>query len=421
MPFPLTLFSYMLDSQVHGLKPWGYHLTDVLLHAGTTVILFLALRQMTGDLWASAFVALLFAIHPLRVEAVAWVAERKGTLSGILFVSTIAAYVAYVRRPFLLARYLAVAGLFVLVLLAKPQFVTLPFALLLLDYWPLERWRVTSLKLLVVEKIPLFLIAAGGSVAAVWSQGSNVQTLGSVPLGARVANAVISYVVYLRQSFWPVELAAFYPRTGVAPAWQVGAAAALLVALSVAALLLWRKQPALLFGWLWYLGILVPMIGLVPIGAHARADRYTYLPQIGLCIAFVWGLRWGVQWLFGDWPYRDWLYGVGCSLLAAGLMACGWQQTSYWQDSERLWRHAVDCNEQNWFAHGNLGMILARASGSTRPLSIIGGAWKSTPAIRMPMTILETSWPAADRLTRPSSTTSRPWRLTPSSPTSTST
>ena len=383
MWYPLTWISYMLDYQMYGIKPWGYHLTNVLLHAATTVILFIALRRMTGNLWASALAALLFAIHPLRAEAVAWVGERKSPLSGLFFVSTIAAYVAYVRRPFSLARYLVVAGVFTLGLMAKPSVVTLPVVLLLLDYWPLGRTAgmrdkglgtggaphglssfisyLSSLIppwWLVVEKIPLVLLAAAGSAVAVWSQGGNVQSLQSLPVPTRVANAMISYMVYLGQFFWPVGLQAFYPRSGITPAWQVGAAAVFLVALSVAALLLWRKQPALLVGWLWYLGTLAPMIGLVAIGAHARADRYTYLPDIGLCIAFVWGLRWAVQQLFADWPYRGWLRGIGGTLLVVGLMACAWRQTACWQDAEQLWRHALACNPQNWFAHGNLGMVL---------------------------------------------------------------
>ena len=358
MWYPLTWISYMLDSQIYGPKPWGYHLTNVLLHAATAVILFLVLRRMTGDLWASALVTLLFAIHPLRAEAVAWVGERKSPLSGLFFVSTIAAYVAYARRPFSLARYLTVAGLFTLGLLAKPTLVTLPFVLLLLDYWPLGRISRRTLGRLVVEKIPLVLLAVAGSVAAVLSQAGNIATLQNVPIPARIAGALISCAVYFGQFFWPIGLSAFYPRSAIVPAWQVGVACVVLAAVSAAALLLWRKQPAVLVGWLWYLGTLVPVIGLVSIGAHARADRYTYLPQIGLCIAFVWGVRWGVQRVCGDWPSRGWLDGVGGTLLVAGLMACAWQQTSYWQNSEQLWRHALACNADNPLAHNNLALIL---------------------------------------------------------------
>ncbi len=396
MWYPVTWISYMLDSQLYGLKPWGYHLTNVLLHAATSVILFLALRRMTGNLWASALVALLFAIHPLRAEAVAWVGERKTPLSGLFFVSTIAAYSAYARHPFSLVRYLLMAAIFALGLLAKPSLVTLPFVLLLLDYWPLGRagsrergagghhvpmvgeqesagknpsfsplpdplrgCPACSLLSLLVEKIPLLLLSAGCSVAAVLSQAGNVQSLQSVPVPARIANSLISYAVYLGQFVWPIKLAVFYPRPENLPAWQVAGAFLVLTTVSLAALMSWRKQPAVLVGWLWYLGTLVPMIGLVPIGSHARADRYTYLPQIGLCIALVWGAYWGLERLWGDWVSRRWLCGVAGALLLAGLMVCAWQQTSYWQNSERLWTHALACTSNNVVADLNLGVALA--------------------------------------------------------------
>ncbi len=384
--YPLTWISYMLDSQIFGTKPWGYHLTNVLLHAATAVILFLTLRRMTGNLWASTLVALLFAVHPLRAEAVAWVGERKGPLSGLFFVATIAAYAAYARRPFSLARYLAVAGLFILALLAKPNLVTLPFVLLLLDYWPLGRWQgagggeqgagsrerereaggtnnacaTASLAWLVVEKIPLLLVSVGGSVAAVLSQVrvGNIASLTRVSISARIANALVSYAVYLRQFFWPAGLAAYYPGSEDLPAWQVAGAFLVLAALSAAALVAWRKQPAVLVGWLWYLGTLVPMIGLVQIGTHARADRYTYLPQIGLSITVVWGTYWGLERLWGDWPARRWFYGVAGTLLVGALIACAWQQTSYWHDSEHLWTHALECTSNNSTAHDELGIAL---------------------------------------------------------------
>ncbi len=311
MWYPLTWISYMADSQIFGTKPWGYHLTNVLLHAATSVILFVALRRMTGNLWASALVAALFAIHPLRAEAVAWVGERKSPLSGLFFASTLAAYFEFTRRPLSLARYLAVVGLFSLGLLAKPTLVTLPFLLLLLDYWPLGRWRLESALLLVLEKVPLLVLSVACCVAAVVSQTGNIAPLNAVPIPARIANALVSCTVYLGQFFWPVGLAAFYPRPETYPAWQVAGSVLVLAAVSLAALAAWRKQPAMLVGWLWYLGMLLPTSGLVQIEAHARADRYTYLPQIGQYILMVWGAHWFVEQLWGDWQWRARLYGGG--------------------------------------------------------------------------------------------------------------
>ncbi len=374
MWYPLTWLSYMMDTQLYGPKPWGYHLTNVLLHVATSVILFLVLRQATGKLWASAFVTFLFAIHPLRAEAVAWVGERKSTLSGLFFVSTIAAYVAYARRPFSLPRYLAVAGLFTLGLLSKPSLVTLPFLLLLLDFWPLERWRPpipgaaptggpatggVSLSWLAIEKIPLVLLSAGASAAAVLSQGNNIASLESLSIPVRIANALNSYVVYVVQFFWPAGLAPFYPNSEHLPAWQVAGACLVLVAVSVGAVMLWRKQPAVLVGWLWYLGTLVPMIGIIQIGSHARADRYTYLPDIGLAIALVWGLRYGMEQLLGAWPLRSRLYGVAGTLAVAGFMWVAWRQTEIWRDSGELWTHTLTCTSQNSTAHYCLGYFLA--------------------------------------------------------------
>ncbi len=344
--------------------------------------------------------------------------ERKSPLSGLFFVLTIAAYVAYVRRPFSLARYLAVAALFTLGLLAKPTLVILPFLLLLLDYWPLGRvdggrwtvdggrWTVdgeepnplpstvhrppsTSLVWLLVEKVPLLFLSAACSVAQVLSQTGNIESLESVPISSRIANAAVSYVVYLRQFFWPVKLAAFYPYGEGLPAWQVAASVLVLVVVSVAALVAWRRQPALLVGWLWYLGTLVPVIGLVKFARHSGADRYSYLSQIGLCIAVVWGVAgWGERGEREKGRKGEERGKGGCSLspfslspllpslhrplstvhyflaaiaavLLSALMPCAWQQVSYWQNSERLWTRALACTSQNWLAHYSLGTALA--------------------------------------------------------------
>ncbi len=373
---PLTWLSHMLDCQLYGLRPWGHHLTNILLHAATTIILFLVLRRMTGDLWPSAFVAALFAVHPLHVESVAWVAERKGLLSGLFFVLTIGAYVGYVRHRFSLLRYLAVVILFALGLLAKPMLVTLPFVLLLLDYWPLGRMvadtpRVPSavgaageqtahgvclLRWLVVEKIPLLALTAASCVATPFTQGEAVTRLDVIRMSSRITNALFSYVAYVGQFFCPVGLAAFYPHPGSSlPIWKALGALVLLVGVSAAAVAWRRRCPCVFVGWFWYLGTLVPMIGLVQVGWHAMADRYAYLTQIGLYLA----LAWVAAQVAASWPYRRWVYGVASALVVSLLMGCAWRQTTYWRNSETLWTRTLARTSRNWLAHYNLGVALA--------------------------------------------------------------
>jgi protein O-mannosyl-transferase len=359
---PLTCLSYVLDHQLHGLAPWGYHLTNIVLHAAAGVVLFLALRRMTGDFWPSAFVAAVFAIHPLRAESVAWVSERKDVLSGLFFMLTLGAYAEYVRRPFSMVRYLLVALLFALGLMAKPMLVTLPFVLLLLDYWPLGRhgWR------LVIEKLPLLMLSAGSCAATMLAQSDALVQLDSVPLSARIANAVVSYAAYLGKFFYPVGLAVFYPHpAGNLPTWQV-VGAALLLAAMCAAVVAWRQRcPYALVGWCWYLGMLVPVIGLAQVGSQAMADRYTYLPQIGLAI----GVAWGAKQVCAAWPQRAWLGSVACGLVLVVLMGCAYRQTSFWRDSQTLWNRAIDCTARNAVAHYNLGNALAECKRADEALA----------------------------------------------------
>jgi protein O-mannosyl-transferase len=366
---PATWLSYLLDYQLNGLTPWGYHLTNVLLHAAAATVLFLVLRRMTGEMWPSAFVAAVFALHPLRVESVVWVAERKDVLCGLFFMLTLAAYVGYVRRPFSLARYMLVALLFAVGLMAKPMLVTLPLVLLLLDYWPLGRmaggvaaqlpsqqatpqrtpWR------LVVEKLPLLALSAASCVATSMAQRPAVARFDVLPLTSRIANALVSYAAYLGAFFHPAGLAVFYPhpRSSLPPAQIVGAVV-LWVGVCIAVLVWRRSRPYLMAGWFWYVGMLVPVIGLVQVGAQSMADRYTYLPQIGLVI----GLTWGAKQFFQAWPHRAWWPGVISALLLATLMGCTWQQMSYWHDSETLWRRALECAPGNVIAYNNLGIVL---------------------------------------------------------------
>ncbi len=366
---PLTWLSYLWDFQLYGLEPWGYHLTNVLLHAGNTILLFLVLRRMTGSLGPSAFVAALFAIHPLHVESVAWIAERKDVLSGLFFMLTLAAYVGYVRHSFSFVRYFAVVLSFTVGLMAKPVLVTLPFVLLLLDYWPLGRMampaadaptakrRVSIPWHLLIEKIPLLLLSGVFCVVAPLAEGNAVARLDDVPMSWRMANAPVAYVTYLAKLFYPVGLAVRYPHPGGnLPAWSVAGALLLLLGISAATLAFWRRFPYLLVGWFWFLGTLVPMSGLVQVGQHAMADRYTYLTQIGLYVALAWGTARAVA----GRPYRRWVCGIASASVLAVLMGCAWRQASFWHDSETLWTHTLLCTSRNSLAHYDFACVLGR-------------------------------------------------------------
>jgi tetratricopeptide (TPR) repeat protein len=328
---------------------------------------------MTGGFWPSALVAVIFAAHPLHVESVAWVSERKDVLSGLCFVLTLGAYVGYVRQRFSLVRYLAVIVVFALGLMAKPMLVTLPLVLLLLDYWPLGRMipaaredtrnagigrpgRFSLPARVVLEKLPLLALVAVSCVTTVWAQRAALAPIKELPVWWRIGNALISYVAYLGQFFYPANLAVFYPRSGLdLPLWKVLGAALVLLGITGGVVVLRRRCPYLLVGWLWHVGMLVPVIGIVQVGSQMMADRFTYLPQIGPCIALAWGLA-DVR---RSWPSRRRLWGVGAALSLAFLMGCAWRQTTFWQDSETLWTHALACNSQNYVAHNDVGLVLA--------------------------------------------------------------
>ncbi len=353
---PLTWFSHMLDCQLWGLNASGHHLTNVLLHTAVVILLFLALREMTGALWRSAFVAAVFAIHPLRVESVAWVAERKDVLSGMFFMLTLWAYVRHVRGPKSLVRHITIVVLFALGLMAKGMLVTLPFVLLLLDYWPLNRLGKTPLPRLIVEKIPLFVLSAASCVATSLVP-EKVSPIYQMPLFLRIENAMVSCVAYLWQMVYPAGLAVVYPNpVGGLPLWEVALAFVLLAAVSAGAVLCWRKRPYFLIGWLWYLGVLVPVIGIVQISFYARADRYTYLPQIGLYI----GLTWALAELSGSWRFRRPVLGGLAVVIIAVLSVVSFIQTSYWRDNVLLWSHTLGCTSGNPTAHDNLGAALLK-------------------------------------------------------------
>jgi len=353
---PLTWLSHMLDCQFYGLNAGGHHFTSILIHAMTCVLLFLLLRQITGFLWRSAFVAAVFAVHPLRVESVAWVAERKDVLSGLFFVLTLAVYVWYARRGWSLVRYLAVVFMFSLALMSKPMVVTLPFVLLLLDYWPLKRFTTSENQSIpwrsVLDKFPL--LALSGAVCAITVLAQH-EAVSPLPLSLRLSNAAVSSVVYLRQLIFPAGLVVLYPfpERGL-PQPEIFLAGYLLIAISAAVFFARRKYPWLLFGWLWYLGMLVPVIGILQVGAQAHADRYTYLPQIGLCIALTWGIaELTVQ-------GRGYQMALGCVSAATViiLVVCAHKQTAYWQNSRILWTRSLAFTSDNIVAQNNLGNAL---------------------------------------------------------------
>jgi protein O-mannosyl-transferase len=355
---PLTTISHMLDCQLFGLNPAGHHFSSVLFHTLAVLLLFAVLRAMTGALWRSAFVAAVFAIHPLRVESVAWVAERKDVLSALFFMLTLGAYVHYTRRPSV-RRYLLVVLFFACGLMAKPMLVTLPALLFLLDYWPLGRSprRTSDWWKSIAEKIPLFCLSLLAAIATLVAQGATVSYSEELPLAWRLGNGFLSYVAYLWQMIWPARLAVFYPHAAdhLSP-WKVASAILLLGAITVLAFGWRRKRPYLLVGWLWYPVALLPVIGFIQVGLQGRADRYSYLPQIGLYIALTWALA---DFTLPSNRRRVVLAGAAAVIVAA----LAWQariQTSYWSSTETLWNHALEATADNDVAHYNVAALLVR-------------------------------------------------------------
>jgi protein O-mannosyl-transferase len=373
---PLTTISHMLDCQLYGLKAGWHHFTNVLLHTVTAILLFFALRQMTGALWRSAFVAAVFAIHPLRVESVAWIAERKDVLSGVFFMVTLLAYVHYVRAPSI-GRYLTVAFVAALGLMSKPMLVTLPFVLLLLDYWPLSRitGQISDVRgqslTLVLEKIPLIALSAVSSVVTFVAQRGAVGWTEQLPVLARINNTVVSYVAYIWQMLWPMKLAVFYPHPeNRLPPWEIILSLFLLIGITAAAIALRKQRPYFITGWLWYLGMLVPVIGLVQVGWQGRADRYTYLPQIGLYIV----ATWAVVDLTALWHRQRTILSAVAILTIAVLSWRAWIQTSYWRDSETLFTHALAVTSNNDVAENNLGIVFLRKGNLDEAISLLQAA-----------------------------------------------
>jgi tetratricopeptide (TPR) repeat protein len=351
---PLTWISHMLDCQVFGLRPAGHHFTNVLLHTFTAVLLFLVWRQMTGAVWPSALVAALFAIHPLRVESVAWISERKDVLSGLFFVATLGAYTRYASRRSV-GRYAWVILLCALGLMSKPMLVSLPMILLLVDYWPLGRLtNAKRLKPLVLEKTPLFVLALASCATTVLAQRATIVSIESLPLSWRLQNAVVSYAIYIIQLFWPVRLAPFYPHPDNQLAiWQVGLAIVLITGITMIAWVERRRRPYIFTGWFWYALMLLPVSGIIQIGSQAHADRYTYLPHIGLFVLIVWTL---FELIAKSRLGRP-IFNVTAVIAVVALTSVASLQVRHWHDSEKLWNHCLVVTKDNDIAHNGLGEI----------------------------------------------------------------
>ncbi len=368
---PLTWLSHMADCQWFGMRSGWHHATNVLLHTAAALLLFAALKGLTAARWPSAFVAFLFALHPLHVESVAWIAERKDVLCALFWFLALYGYARYARQPGVV-RYLLVLIAFCLGLMAKAMILTLPFVLLLLDVWPLRR---ANRRAVLWEKAPFFALAAGAAAITFLAheRGDSIRSLSAIPLGLRIENAVVTYAAYIVRMFWPARLAVFYPYRFDLPVWQVAAAGAALVGITVLAVRRARSCPYLAVGWLWYLGTLVPVIGLVQVGAQSSADRYTYVPMVGLGIMLAWGAA-------------DLLHGrprVLRAVAVSAIAACSiltWVQLGYWTDSRSLFEHAAEVTSGNYVAQNNLAEYYLTRMQNGAALGHIQEALRIRPA-----------------------------------------
>jgi protein O-mannosyl-transferase len=363
---PLTLLSLMLDGALFGKSPGAFHVTNLLLHLGSTLVLFLALVRMTGATGRSAFVAAMFALHPLHVESVAWIAERKDVLSTFFWMLTMWAWTGYARHGRRSAYWAAFAS-FALGLMAKPMLVTLPVTLLLLDVWPFARARaggagaergwsgqIRAWLPLVREKIPFFILAVASGVAALFAQGAAVVSIEAMPVGTRAVNALVASGTYLVKMVWPVGLTVFYPMPSSPPVWAALVSLVVLVAVTVAAWRFFERAPYLAVGWAWYLVTLLPVSGIVQVGVHAMADRYTYVPLLGL---FIMG-AWGMTALAGPGDARRWMVRGAATVSVLALAVASRAQVTTWRDSAALWQHALAVTSDNYYAQHGMGSLL---------------------------------------------------------------
>ncbi|HNZ32230.1 MAG TPA: tetratricopeptide repeat protein, partial [Smithellaceae bacterium] len=385
---PMTWLSFMFDYQLYGFNAGGYHWTNVILHIFNAILLFFLFRNMTGALWRSAFVAALFAIHPINVESVVWISERKNVLSTFFWMTTMLCYLWYVRQPEW-KRYLPVLVSFALGLMSKPMLVTMPFVLLLMDYWPLQRTEIyppnniaknitkkEKISFLILEKIPLFILSALTILITMYTPGQNAepQFLRTTDFSERTNNAIFSYVIYVKKLFWPTDLSIFYLYLNIS-AWRIFLCAALLILVTIFVCRYFRRYPYVPVGWFWYLGTLVPVIGIVTIGDHTMADRYAYVPFIGLFVMIVWSME-HVSVKFAVMKKPLIFISVVVILL---LVWASHQQIKKWATTEILFEDVIKKNPNNYFAYQVVGQEMAKKGENDRALNYYDLAIKANP------------------------------------------
>jgi Tfp pilus assembly protein PilF len=383
---PLTWVSHIVDCQLFGLNPAGHHFVSVLFHILNTLLLFWILTSLTGSMWASGFVAGIFALHPLQVESVAWAAERKNVLSGFFWFLTMAVYIWYTKRPGIW-RYTAVFAIYGLSIMTKPMVVTLPFVLLLLDYWPLERFtaehaetteKKNIIKKLIIEKIPLFALSAISSVITVIAQraGGAISSLTKTPLDLRIINVFVSYIRYIHKLIWPSGLAVFYPyyqrNFGNA---TVIFSIVVFVIITIFCLYLGRKKKYTAMGWLWFVGTLVPMIGLVQVGAQAMANRYMYISMIGLLII----IAWSVKELIANYPGLKYAAAVSAAAVLSVAVILTRTQVKHWENNLTLFGYALEVTDRNFLAESCYGMALVEKQQPREAVPHLKKAIKISP------------------------------------------
>ena len=389
---PVTWISLMVDAQVFGLNAGGYHVVNLIFHVLNTILIYLVLNAMTGAFWRSAAVAALFALHPLHVESVAWVAERKDVLSTFFMMLTLWSYVRYVKTPGY-KTYLPIVLFFILGLLSKPMLVTLPFVLLLMDYWPLRRFSLDlkaqnvnggkeetnaltkNIGRLIYEKLPLFGLTVASIIVTIAAQKYEIITMQYLPIPLRISNALVSYYGYLAKTIWPIPLAVLYPHPEAVPTWQMLGASVLLFTITALAVRTARRHPYFLVGWLWYLGTLVPVIGLVQVGVQSMADRYTYAPLIGIFITVVWLLAEYTDRL----EYKKYILSAISIIMTGFLITVTSTQLDHWKSSNALFSHALSVTKNNYVMHNNMGALLASQGNMQESMSHYNEALKIRP------------------------------------------